>query len=96
LAGGASLSSLGVASRSISSGLASFRKSGADPATNKVRPYVTDTLGEVAGGAGVAVRGAGVAVRGAGVAVRGAGVAVRGAAVQSRQALGRSWRHWRR
>jgi type IV secretion system protein VirB6 len=75
LAGGASLSSLGVASRSISSGLASFRKSGADPAMNKVRPYVTDTLGEVAGGAGVAVRGA---------------------AVQSHQALGRSWRHWRR
>jgi len=75
LAGGASLSSLGIASRSISSGLASFRKNRVDPAMNKVRPYVTDTLGEVAGGAGVAVRGA---------------------AVQSRQALGRSWRHWRR
>src|ERR1700723_642798 len=35
LAGGASLSSLGIASRSIASGLASFRKNHADPAMNK-------------------------------------------------------------
>jgi type IV secretion system protein VirB6 len=58
LAGGASLSSLGIASRSISSGWASFRKNHADRARNKARPYVRDTLGEVAGGAGVVVRGA--------------------------------------
>jgi type IV secretion system protein VirB6 len=58
LAGGASLSSLGVVSRSISSGLASFRKNHADPAMNKARPYVRDTLGEVAGGTGAVVRGA--------------------------------------
>jgi type IV secretion system protein VirB6 len=58
LAGGTSLSSLGIASRSISAGLASFRKNHADPARNQVRPYVRDTLGEVAGGTGAAVRGA--------------------------------------
>jgi len=60
LAGGASLSSLGIASRSISSGLASFRKNHADPARNKARPYVRDTLREVAGGTGAVVRGAAV------------------------------------
>jgi type IV secretion system protein VirB6 len=58
LAGGASLSSLGIASRSISSGLASFRKNHADPARNKARPHVRDTLGEVAGDAGEVIRGA--------------------------------------
>src|ERR1700723_193953 len=57
LAGGASLSSLGIASRSIASGVASFRKNHADPAMNKARPYVRDTLGEVAGGTGAVVRG---------------------------------------
>jgi hypothetical protein len=58
LAGGASLSSLGIASRSISSGLASFRKNHADPARNKARPHVRDTLREVAGDAGEVIRGA--------------------------------------
>jgi len=63
LAGGGSLSSLGVGSRSISSGLASFRKNHADPATNQVRPYVRDTLGEVAGGTGAVVRSTAVQSR---------------------------------
>jgi type IV secretion system protein VirB6 len=63
LAGGASLSSLGIASRSISSGLASLRKNHLDPARNTARPYVWDTLGEVAGGTGAAVRGAAVQSR---------------------------------
>jgi type IV secretory pathway VirB6-like protein len=80
LAGGGSLSSLGVVSRGISSGLASFRRNHADPAMNQARPFVRDTLGEAAGGTGTAVRSA----------------AVRTAAVQSRQALVRSWRNWRR
>jgi type IV secretion system protein VirB6 len=57
LAGGASLSSLGVVSRSISSGWTSFRKNQAERARNKAGPYVRVTLGEVAGGTGQAVRG---------------------------------------
>jgi hypothetical protein len=58
LAGGASLSSLGIASSSISSGLASFRKNRVDPAMNKVRPHVTGTLGAVVRGSGLIVRDA--------------------------------------
>src|SRR5258707_1717707 len=41
LAGGASLSSFGVASRSVSSGWAAFRRDHVDPARNKMRPYLT-------------------------------------------------------
>ncbi|HZE44623.1 MAG TPA: type IV secretion system protein [Steroidobacteraceae bacterium] len=63
LAGGASLSSFGVASRSVSSGWAAFRRDHVDPARNKVRPYVTGTMGAVAGDTGVAVRGAAVQSR---------------------------------
>jgi type IV secretion system protein VirB6 len=58
LAGGASLSSFGIASRSISSGWAAFRKNHVDPATNKVRPYVTGTLGAVVRDSGMIVRDA--------------------------------------
>jgi hypothetical protein len=63
LAGGASLSSFGIASRSIASGWAAFRRDHVDPARNKARPYVRDTLGEVAGGTGAVVRSAAVQSR---------------------------------
>jgi type IV secretion system protein VirB6 len=58
LAGGASLSTFGAASRSISSGWAAFRRDRVDPAANTARPHVTGTLGAVARGSGAAVRGA--------------------------------------
>ena len=55
LAGGASLSSYGVASRSVSSGLTAFRRGVLRPAKN-VTPYVAGTLGAVALSAGLAAR----------------------------------------
>jgi type IV secretion system protein VirB6 len=58
LAGGASLSSFGVASRSISSGLRAFGRNVLNPAQNKVGPDVTGTLGAVARNTGIIVRGA--------------------------------------
>jgi type IV secretion system protein VirB6 len=57
LAGGASLSSYGVASRSVSSGLTAFRRGVLRPAKN-VAPYVAGTLGAVALSAGLAARDA--------------------------------------
>jgi type IV secretion system protein VirB6 len=58
LAGGASLSSFGIASRGISSGWAALRKNHVDPAMNKVRPHVTGTLGAVVRDSGMVVRDA--------------------------------------
>jgi type IV secretion system protein VirB6 len=58
LAGGASLSSFGLASRSVSSGLMAFRRNVLGPAANKVGPHVTGTLGTVARNTGLMVRDA--------------------------------------
>jgi type IV secretion system protein VirB6 len=58
LAGGASLSSFGVASRSISSGLTAFGRNVLKPAQNKVGPDVTGTLGAVTHNTSRIVRGA--------------------------------------
>jgi type IV secretion system protein VirB6 len=58
LAGGASLSSFGIASRSVSSGLTAFGKNVLNPAGRKVSPYVTRTLGTVARNTGQIVRDA--------------------------------------
>jgi type IV secretion system protein VirB6 len=63
LAGGASLSTFGTASRSISSGWAAFRRDQVDPAANTARPHVTGTLAAVARGGGAVVRGAAVQSR---------------------------------
>jgi type IV secretion system protein VirB6 len=58
LAGGASLSSFGIASRSFSSGLTAFGKNVLNPAKKKVSPYVTRTVGTVARNTGLVVRDA--------------------------------------
>ena len=58
LAGGASLSSFGFASRSLSSGLTAFGKNVLNPAKKKVSPYVTRTVGTVARNTGLVVRDA--------------------------------------
>lgn len=58
LAGGTSLSSFGIASRSVSSGLTAFGRNAVRPAMGKARPYVAGTLGAVARGTGLVVRDA--------------------------------------
>jgi type IV secretion system protein VirB6 len=60
LAGGTSLSSFGIASRGVSSGLRTLGRSALLPAALKAAPYVAGTVGAAARGTGQVVRAAAV------------------------------------